>query len=97
VTYYAIDPCTQPAGTPCAPTLTLKETGKADVQTRALLMLAGRPVSPAQSANRTPAPLPTPPLADYFEQENAAAAPKINFRKSLRATDFNDKVVLVGP
>jgi hypothetical protein len=97
VTYYAIDSCTVPGAAPCAPTLTLKETGKADVQTRALLMLAGRPVSPAQAANRSPAPLPTPPLTDYFEQENAAVPTKVNFRKSLRATDFNDKVVLVGP
>jgi hypothetical protein len=97
VTYYAIDACTVPGAAPCAPTLTLKETGKADVQTRALLMLAGRPASPAQAANRSPAPLPTPPLTDYFEQENAAVPTKVNFRKSLRATDFNDKVVLVGP
>jgi hypothetical protein len=97
VTYYAIDSCAKPGGTPCAPTLTLKQAGASDVQTRALLVLAGRPVSATQAANRFPAPLPTPPLTDYFEQENAAAAPKINFRKSLRATGFNDKVVLVGP
>jgi hypothetical protein len=93
VTYYTIDPCAEPGGVPCPPTLTLKQAGASDIQTRALLVLAGRPTT-AQAASRDP-PVSSPPLADYFEQENASASAV--FRKALRATDFNDKVVVVGP
>jgi hypothetical protein len=112
VTYYAIDSCTKPGGTPCAPTLTLKQAGASDVQTRALLVLAGRPVSATQAADRVdPNPAKYRALASYFEDENIEDAPggtavscpatgiasPAVFCRALRASGFNDKVVLVGP
>ena len=112
VTYYAIDPCVMPGVAPCPPTLTLKQVGASDVQTRALVVLAGRPVSTTQAANRVdPDPLKYRALASYFEDENVEDAPGGPgmfcpptpgvapgvFCRAPRATNFNDKVVLVGP
>lgn len=110
VTYYAIDSCAQPGAAPCAPTLTLKQAGQPDLQTRALVVLAGRPVTATQAADRVdPDPAKYRALASYFEDENVedaagtgaacAATPYAPavFCRALRALNFNDKVVLVGP
>ncbi|HSD41986.1 MAG TPA: hypothetical protein VLD36_08965 [Burkholderiales bacterium] len=76
VTYYAIDSCAKPGGTPCAPTLRLKEMGKPDIQTRALVVLAGRPASATQATDRVdPDPTKYKALASYFEDENIEDAP----------------------
>jgi hypothetical protein len=113
VTYYAIDPCAKPGGVPCPPTLTLKQVGASDVQTRALVVLAGRAVTATQAADRVDAnPAKYRALASYFEDENVEDAPGGTsgvacpptplvapgvFCRAPRTTAFNDKAVLIGP